>query len=176
MGLRFEVFPAQVLEWEAQDADPAELVRYNAALKAGWAAQRRHEALILAADTTVALDGHVLNKPLEMGEARAMLRRLSGNTHTVYTAVALRCQAMGLDLLEHVTSQVTFKDLDDAAIESYFARVNPLDKAGAYGIQEGKDIIINRLDGSLSNVMGLPVEHLEVILREQKLWEALCTA
>lgn len=173
MGLRFEVFPAQVDEWEVHDAEPDKLVRHNAGLKVIWAAERRPGDIILASDTTVALDGHVLNKPADLEEARSMLRRLSGKTHTVYTAIALRCEPLELDLLEHVTSRVTFKDLNDEAIKSYFAIVNPLDKAGAYGIQEGRDMIIAALDGSLTNVMGLPVERLEAILREQGLWASL---
>lgn len=173
MGLRFEVFPAQVDEWEAHDAPPAELVRHNAALKADWAAERRPGELILASDTTVALDDHVLNKPADMDEARAMIGRLSGRTHTVYTSIALRCEPLGIDELDHVTSLVTFHPLDDATIERYFQIVNPLDKAGAYGIQEGKDIIIAGLDGSLNNVMGLPTEFLEALLRRLGLWESL---
>lgn len=173
MGLRFEVFPAQVEEWEAHNAPPADLVRHNAVLKADWAAKRRPADLILASDTTVALDNHVLNKPANMAEARAMIGRLSGRTHTVYTSIALRYAPLGIETLDHVTSAVTFKTLDAATIESYFQIVNPLDKAGAYGIQEGKDIIIAGLDGSLNNVMGLPTEFLEALLRRLGLWESL---
>lgn len=173
MGLRFEVFPAEVEEWEAHDAPPDELVRHNAALKAAWAAERRPDELILASDTTVALDGHVLNKPADLDEARAMLRRLSGRTHTVFTALALRCDGLQLNLLEHVTSSVTFRELDAGTIESYFNVVNPLDKAGAYGIQEGREMIIAGLDGSLHNVMGLPTERLEALLRQENLWDDL---
>ncbi len=173
MGLRFEVYPAKVDEWEEHDAPPDELVRHNAQLKATWAAERRPGELILASDTTVALDNHVLNKPVDMNEARAMIKRLAGRTHTVYTAIHLLCPAMELDALEHVTSEVTFNLLDATAIERYFQIVNPLDKAGAYGIQEGRELIIAGLDGSLSNVMGLPVERLEELLRQLGLWDLL---
>lgn len=175
MGLRFEVFPAQVNEWEAADAPPAELVRHNAALKAQWAGSRKPNALILASDTTVALGGEVLNKPADLNEAKAMLGRLSGKTHTVYTSIALRCESHSIDELDHVTSEVTFRPLSDADIERYINVVNPLDKAGAYGIQEGKEMIIAGLDGSLTNVMGLPTEFLTDLFKRLGIWDSLCS-
>ncbi|WOO42784.1 Maf family protein [Rubellicoccus peritrichatus] len=173
MGLRFEVFPAQVNEWEEADAPPAELVRHNAALKAEWAAVRKPQELILASDTTVALGDEVLNKPVDMDEARTMLGRLSGKTHTVYTSIALRCEAHNIDELDHVTSDVTFRLLSAEDIERYIQVVNPLDKAGAYGIQEGKEIIIAGLDGSLTNVMGLPTEFLTDLFKRLGIWDSL---
>src|SRR5690606_32966675 len=88
----------------------------------------------------------------------------AGRTHTVFTGVALRRVAAGVRIDEGVTSEVTFKRFDDAAIDAYFQVVNPLDKAGAYGIQEGREIIIERWDGSFSNIMGLPMEVTKQIL------------
>jgi septum formation protein len=89
-----------------------------------------------------------------------MLKRLSGRTHTVHTAIALRCHARNLRIDETTTSQVTFKPLDDPTIDAYLRIVNPLDKAGAYGIQEGRHLIIDHYEGSLTNIMGLPLETL----------------
>ena len=93
-----------------------------------------------------------------------MLKTLSGRTHTVFTGVALRCQSRGLRIDEGVSSEVTFKRFDDAVIDAYFKVVNPLDKAGAYGIQDGRDLIVAGWPGSFSNIMGLPVEATKQIL------------
>jgi septum formation protein len=164
MGLAFEVVPAEVTEHEAPDADPRAMVAHNAALKAEWVAARHPDALVLGADTTVFIDGTVLNKPRDLAEARAMLRRLAGRTHTVFTGLALRRVRDGLRLDDGVTSEVTFKNFDDAAIDAYFRIVNPLDKAGAYGIQEGRELIIAGWHGSFTNIMGLPVDETKQIL------------
>lgn len=164
MGLAFDVVPAEVTEHEAPDADPRAMVAHNAALKAEWVAARHPDALILGADTTVFIDSTVLNKPRDLAEARAMLRRLAGRTHTVFTGLALRRVRDGLRLDDGVTSEVTFKNFDDAAIDAYFRLVNPLDKAGAYGIQEGRELIIAGWRGSFTNIMGLPVDETKQIL------------
>src|SRR5262245_61641739 len=89
-GIPFAVVVADVVEHEAEDADPREMVRHNAALKADWVAARHPEATVLGADTTVFIGNTVLNKPRDAAEARAMLRRLSGRTHTVFTGMAVR--------------------------------------------------------------------------------------
>ena len=93
-----------------------------------------------------------------------MLRRLSGRTHTVFTGLAVRCRATGLKLDEGVASEVTFKVLDEPAIEAYLARVHTLDKAGGYGIQEYPELIVAGYRGSLSNIIGLPQETTKQIL------------
>ena len=164
LGVKFAVMVAEVTEHEAPDADPRAMVRHNAALKAGWVARRRPEALVLGADTTVFVDGVVLNKPRDLAEARAMLRRLSGRPHTVYTGLAARRHCDGLALDAGVESQVTFKLLDEMIIEQYLARVNPLDKAGAYAIQEETGLIIDSWRGSYTNIVGLPMEETKQML------------
>lgn len=173
MGVRFRVLPAEVEEDLGGELSPEKMVLKNAQLKASWVAEREPRGLVLGSDTTVALGGAILNKPRDMEDAAEMLRRLSGQTHTVYTAVCLISSEN--DLLENhaVSSRVTFKSLDDAGIEEYFTIVNPLDKAGAYGIQQGQDLIIDSLDGSLNNVMGLPTEFLESLLDKLGLIEGL---
>jgi septum formation protein len=163
-GIPFIVVPAEVTEHEAPDADPREMVRHNAALKADWVAARHPDALVLGADTTVFIDRTVLNKPRDGTEARAMLRRLGGRTHTVFTGMALRRQRDGLKLDQGVASEVTFKPLDEATIERYLSRVHTLDKAGGYAIQEETDLIIAGYTGSLSNIVGLPVEEMKQLL------------
>jgi septum formation protein len=164
LGLHFEVMPAEVVEHEAPDSDPRAMVRHNSALKAGWVAVRRPEALVLGADTTVFIDAIVLNKPRDLAEARAMLGRLSGRTHTVFTGIAVRRACAGLAIDAGVASEVTFKVLDRDVIDRYFTLVNPLDKAGAYAIQEGTDLIIEGWRGSYTNIIGLPVEETKQIL------------
>ena len=157
-GIFPEIIPADVVEYEDASADPREMVLHNAALKARALAHRFPDALVLGADTTVALDGTVLNKPADLAEARAMLRRLSGREHVVFTGVAFAWVGAGVDELHCKTSRVRFKPLEEAVIDAYFLRVNPLDKAGAYGIQEGRELIIETFDEPVSNIMGLPVE------------------
>ena len=173
MGLPFDVVPAEVIEHEAPDADPRAMVAHNAALKADWVAARHPAAFVLGADTTVFIDQTVLNKPRDLADARAMLKRLAGRTHTVFTGLALRRACDRLQLDAGVTSEVTFKNFDDAVINAYFDLVNPLDKAGAYGIQEGRELIIAGWQGSLTNIMGLPVEETKQILTRAGLLTSL---
>ena len=119
---------------------------------------------VLAADTVVEIDGDILAKPANAEEARAMLRRLSGRTHTVFTAFAI---ARGNVVIESapIQSRVTFSELADSVIDAYIASGEPFDKAGAYGIQgKGADFIL-RVEGSYSNVMGLPVDETIAALR-----------
>ncbi len=157
---------AAVTEHEDSTTDPRVMVAHNAALKADWVAVRRPEAWVLGADTTVFIDGHALNKPRDLDEARAMLRRLSGRTHTVFTGLAVRHVGEGVRIDDGVASDVTFKVLDDAVIETYLSRVHVLDKAGAYAIQEQGDLIVAGQTGSWSNIVGLPLERTKQILSE----------
>ena len=166
MGLRFELCPADVEEDNDPRHGPAEMVATNAALKAAAVSASHPDALVLGSDTTVALENEVLNKPVDLDEARAMLKRLSGRSHRVYTAVALYWGAGARKDLFTENSEVHFKAFGDEVIESYFRQVDPLDKAGAYGIQQAREIIIQSVTGSVENVMGLPVQALERRLAE----------
>jgi septum formation protein len=147
------------------------MVLHNAALKADWVAQRHREAVVLGADTTVFLDGEVFHKPADIDSARAMLLRLSGRTHSVFTAVVLR-GALGAAELG-VESRVTFQKLDAARIDRYFTQCSPLDKAGGYGIQSGAELIVDRYTGSLTNIIGLPAEETKQMLVRAGLTPAL---
>jgi septum formation protein len=164
LGLPFDICVADVTEHEDPQAEPRTMVAHNAALKADWVAQRNPDAFVLGADTTVFIDDTVLNKPADLAEARRMLQRLSGRTHTVFTGVALRHRQKGVKIDRGISSEVTFKPFDDSVIDAYFQVVNPLDKAGAYGIQEGRELIIAGWVGSFSNIMGLPMEATKQIL------------
>lgn len=164
LGVPFAVIPADVVEREAADADPRHMVAHNAALKAEWVAARHPGATVLGADTTVFIGDTVLNKPANAAEARAMLRRLSGRTHTVFTGLALRRHGDGLRLDGGASSEVTFKALTEEAVEEYLRHVYTLDKAGGYSIQERPDLIIAGFRGSESNIVGLPLEETKQLL------------
>ena len=164
LGVAFDVVVAEVTEHEEASTDPRVMVAHNAALKADWVAARHPRAVVLGADTTVFIAGTALNKPRDGSEARAMLRRLSGRTHTVFTGLAVRRAEDGLRIDEGVATEVTFKVLDEAVIETYLARVNTLDKAGGYAIQEHGELIVAGQRGSLTNVIGLPIESTKQIL------------
>lgn len=164
LGVAFDVVVAEVTEHEEASTDPRVMVAHNAALKADWVAARHPRAVVLGADTTVFIEGTALNKPRNGTEARAMLRRLSGRTHTVFTGLAVRRAEDGLRIDEGVATEVTFKVLDEAVIETYLARVNTLDKAGGYAIQEHGELIVAGQRGSLTNVIGLPIESTKQIL------------
>lgn len=161
IGLHFKTCPADVDELGSSAKGPRHLVSENARLKATALASRFPNALILGSDTTVALGEFILNKPSDMDQARAMLRQLSGRTHTVYTAVALIWERGDLCQEFVESSAVCFRRLDEASIDAYFAMVNPLDKAGAYGIQAGRELIIESVEGAVETVMGLPVQALQ---------------
>lgn len=164
IGIPFTVEVAAVQENEAPDHDPRELVLENAALKADAISQGHPHAWVLGADTTVCVDETVLNKPADLAEAKAMLRRLSGRTHTVFTGLALRHRSQGVRLDRGVESRVVFRTLTEEVIETYLSRVHPLDKAGGYAIQEHGDLIVERYEGSLSNIIGLPLDETKQIL------------
>lgn len=165
LGLFPEIIPANVVEHEDSDSCPRKMVEHNATLKARDVSKNFPDALVLGSDTTVALDDVVLNKPADLARARAMLKKLSGREHTVFTGVCLTRKTPAFFEYFCVTSRVKFKMLSDDAITRYFEIVNPLDKAGAYGIQEGRDIIIERYDEPVSNIMGLPAERVAERLR-----------
>lgn len=119
---------------------------------------------VLSADTTVVLNGDILGKPEDAADAFAMLRRLSGSTHEVMTAVAVSWQGRVVSAVQ--CSQVCFNTLDEADIAAYVATGEPLDKAGAYGIQGLGGMFVAHLSGSFSGVMGLPVFETAMLLRQ----------
>jgi septum formation protein len=164
LGVDFSIVPARVDEHEASDADPRKLVAHNAALKADWVAARHPDAFVLGADTTVFIDGIVLNKPVDLDDARRMLGLLSGRTHVVFTGISLRRCSQGVSEDAGVETLVSFKKLSPEVIDVYLAATQPLDKAGAYGIQDRGEMIIDHWDGSFTNIVGLPVELTTEIL------------
>lgn len=165
LGIPFTVVPADVEEHPGTAMSPREMVLHNARLKGVAVAERFPDRVVLSADTTVFLDNRILNKPPNLDEAWEMLRWLSGRTHTVFTGFLVKGPEAPYEIEEGVETHVTFKKLDEATIGDYFQKVNPLDKAGAYGIQEGSERIVASYEGSLSNVIGLPMQETERALR-----------
>jgi septum formation protein len=131
---------------------------WNAARKAMAAAGVSPDAVVLAADTLVAIEGEVLGKPADLDDAVRILQRLSGRSHEVWTGVRINHAARRRSRSFHEMSRVHFRKLDDRAIRNYLAKIDPLDKAGAYAAQGHGREIIERIDGSYSNVVGLPME------------------
>lgn len=159
-GYEFDIVVPEVEEAHDGSLSPEDLTVENARRKAVAGAVLHPDAVVIGADTLVYLDSEPLGKPANLDEALAMLRRLSGRSHEVCTGVYLAWDAGRQGRGFHVISHVVFKVLDDDLIRSYHARVNPLDKAGAYGIQEHGNMIISGHEGSWTNVMGLPMERL----------------
>lgn len=156
-GIAFEVIISPAEEIHDAVMKPHLLCEWNATLKAAAVAADRPDATVIGSDTLVFIDEMPLGKPADMDEAREMLRRLSGRTHQVCSGVCVIYPG-GEKCIFHDFTAVTFRVLNDAAIDEYFFRVNPLDKAGAYGIQESGEMIVAEICGSYENVMGLPVE------------------
>ncbi len=140
-----------------EGCDPLE----NARLKAEAVARMAPQAIVIGADTVIRFEVETIGKPADLDDAKRILSKLSGRTHEVATGVCVRCiEADILVRFEEIT-QVTFRTLTPGIIDRYVQDVNVLDKAGAYAIQEHGEDIIEKIDGSLTNVIGLPVERLK---------------
>lgn len=161
LGLQFQVVASDACEFAHEHLSPLELCQLNAHRKARTVAKKYPDALVLAADTLVFLDDAILGKPADLAEAQRMMEHLQGRTHQVVTGVVLIHLRMHRERVFAVSTDVRFRALDAGQIQNYFAKVNPLDKAGAYAIQEHGDLIVEEISGSYSNVVGLPVERLQ---------------
>lgn len=164
LGLELEVSPVDIDETPAPAEDPAALALRLAAAKAAAAATRHPGQVVVAADTVVALGEETLGKPADTAEAQAMLQRLSGMRHEVFTAVAARRDQHSGSRLSR--SEVDFRALAPAEIEAYVATGEPMDKAGAYGIQGVAAVFVSRLCGSYSGVVGIPLHDTAELLRD----------
>jgi len=163
-GFSFEVRPANADETRHQGEAPDQYVRRVAEAKARAVVGESGDRLVLAADTTVVVDEHVLGKPADATDARRMLGLLSGRRHQVLTAVTLAHNGRTLTRVE--ATDVEFAALSDAEIDWYVESGEPFDKAGAYAVQGLASRFVVRIDGSHSNVVGLPVALVYRMLRE----------
>lgn len=156
LGLDFEVLEPQAREIH-DAADPVGTVVHNALAKHVFCRLARPDACILTADTLVWFEGRLIGKPRDIDEAAVFLRSFSAHTQIVYTAVALSLPGNAPDL-RVAASSVRFKVLSEATIETYLRRTRPLDRAGAYDIDENGELLIAGHTGSYANIMGLPIE------------------
>jgi septum formation protein len=163
-GYDFQVIVPDVEENEDVSVPIRQLTKENAELKAEAVSPANTDAVVIAADTLVLLEERVLTKPIDGDEAREMLASLNGKSHQVFTAFSILHGREGKRVLETVTTDVHFKLLTEAEMIEYHRRINPMDKAGAYAAQEHGKLIINRIEGSMTNVIGLPMRRLAEIL------------
>jgi septum formation protein len=161
---RFHVVPSQVPETLGPHWSAGELARLNAIRKARAVSRQFPDALVIGVDTLVALGTAILGKPRSRAEARDMLAFLQGRTHQVTTGVCLLCSRARRQKVFCEQTDVTFRALTPAQIRRYHRQVNPLDKAGAYAIQEQGNQLVASISGSFSNVVGLPLEKLRAEL------------
>ena len=161
MGLDFQVVAGDTPETHPEHLTPFETSQINAYRKARAIAKKYPDLLVLGADTIVCLGTVVFGKPADLKTAHAMLAKLQGRTHEVVTGVCLVHLRAHRQQLFAVSTAVTFRHLHSEQIRRYLSRINPLDKAGAYAIQEEGDEIVKTISGSYSNVVGLPVERLK---------------
>lgn len=163
-GYQFEVLSPDIDE-NISERSPAELVQELSRRKAAAAAALADLAdVILSADTVVALDEKILGKPRDAADAAAMLAHLSGRTHTVYTGFTVLNAAVSVT--QAAVARVTMRDITKKEIDAYVATGSPLDKAGAYGIQEAAGMFVQSIQGDYYSIMGLPICPLSVILRD----------
>jgi septum formation protein len=164
-GYRFEVRPPDVDEHIRDQENPADYVRRLASEKLSSALTRADapDVIVVAADTAVVVDGEILGKPRDAGDAAAMLRRLSGRIHEVMTGVCVGTRTVRHEAVE--TSRVWFADLTEADVDWYVGSGEGTDKAGGYGIQGLASRFIPRIEGSYSNVVGLPVARVHQMIQ-----------
>jgi septum formation protein len=166
MDVKFQVLPSDAMEIYDAQLSPHELCQLNAHRKARTIAKKHPDALVLGADTLVFLERQIFGKPQDMDDARRMLSQLQGRTHQVVTGVSLIHLRGHQEKIFAAGTDVTFQPLTADQIKDYLTRINPLDKAGAYAIQEHGEKIIAEISGSYSNVVGLPVEKLREALAQ----------
>ena len=161
---RFQIVPSQAPETHGEHWSAGELAQVNACRKARAVSKQFPDALVLGVDTLVSAGDAIFGKPRTLAEARGMLASLQGRTHQVTTGVCLICLRAHRQKVFSEQTDVTFRPLTPAQIRRYLQKVNPLDKAGAYGIQERGEELVESISGSFTNVVGLPLEKLRAEL------------
>jgi septum formation protein len=162
--VKFEVKTPVDLEEVNSSSDPVEHVLSLSRQKAASVSGRIEDAIILGADTIVVLDSEILGKPQNEKEAFSILRKLGGKSHQVYTGITLVNKYNGREMADYDVTEVKFNKLEDEKITAYIDTGEPMDKAGAYGIQGMGGFLVESYRGSLDNVIGLPTEKLKEIL------------
>lgn len=157
IGVEFDIAPSEVGELPHPDEAPADYITRIARAKVITVARKRESGLVIGADTVVVLDGHLLGKPNDEADASRMLRQLSGKWHAVMTGVALFDVATRGEVADYDKTLVKFAQLTDTEIEWYISTGEPMDKAGAYGVQGRAGLFVEEIAGNYCNVVGLPI-------------------
>ncbi len=166
-GLSFRVIPSSIDETSVAISSPETYVKFLSEAKANDVAVKYPDKWVIGADTIVLQEGTILGKPGSQTEARAMIKRLSGQTHQVLTGYTICCKTKSRSFSETIKTDVLFKNLTDEEIEWYIQTKEPFDKAGAYAIQGLGTFLVKSINGSYTNVVGLPVcEVIEFLLKE----------
>ena len=167
IGLKFEVITSSAEEKTEPGLPPHMIVQELSMLKGADVAAKIEDALVISADTIVWMKGEMLGKPKDAENAKQMLKMLSGNVHEVYTGVCVTDSKSGKSVSDYEVTKVHFRTLSDEEITSYINTFEPLDKAGAYGIQGKGCLFVEKIEGDYLNVVGLPVVKLAKILKEE---------
>ena len=166
-GLSFSVVPSSIDEKSIPISSPETYVRILSEAKADNVSEKYPGKWVIGADTIVLKDKTILGKPGSRAEARTMLKQLSGQTHQVFTGYSICCKVKRRKFSETIKTQVLFKNLTDQEIEWYIHTTEPFDKAGAYAIQGLGTFLVKSINGSYTNVVGLPVcEVIEFLIKE----------
>jgi septum formation protein len=160
MDVPFETIPSRADELHHEQLTAGELCQINAYRKARAVSKKHPDSIVMGVDTLVTLKSKIFGKPNDMKQARRMLEELQGKSHYVFTGVCLICLREHKQHIFYDKTEVTFRSLTPKQIDHYLSRINPLDKAGAYAIQEHGDDVVRSIAGSFSNVVGLPMERL----------------
>jgi septum formation protein len=164
--VRFEIKIPHNYKEENIFSDPVTHVLESSKRKAQSVADKLEDGIILGADTIVVLDGEIMGKPKNKDEALLTLKKLSGRMHQVYTGITLINKSAGRMISDYDLTKVKFNQLYEQEILNYIATGEPMDKAGAYGIQGMGSFLVDRIEGSLENVIGLPTEKLQEMLHQ----------
>ncbi|KAB2879579.1 septum formation inhibitor Maf [bacterium] len=166
IGFNYKVVPSSIEEIFTNH-DPVEVAKELALNKAKEVAEIYPESIVIGADTIVFLNNQILGKPASEAEAIDMLRSLSGNTHVVYTAFAIIQKSVNKQVVDLEATEVTFRNLSDEEIRLYVRSGSPMDKAGAYGIQDQSAVFVEKIIGDFYNVVGLPISKIYDYLQSQ---------
>ncbi len=173
VGLSFRTVPSGLSESNQGITEPRQHALYWASAKTRDVAQRYQQEWVLGADTVVVLDGEILGKPANPAEAAGMLSRLSGRSHLVITGLCLILSQAEVEGKECVETRVSMRKLSTDDIHGYVATGEPMDKAGSYGIQGIGGCLVQRIEGSYSNVVGLPLCETVELLRRHRVADPL---
>lgn len=168
IGINAQVIPSNVDEDAYKGLEAEKMVMQLSFVKAADVARSfRKNTFVIGADTCVCLEGKIFGKPESIDDAKRMLEELSGKTHQVYTGYCVIDCGSGKSVSRCAVTNVTFKELTESEIEAYVETGEPLDKAGAYGIQEKGAVFVEKIDGDYSNVVGLPLSPLYKLFKEE---------